>query len=75
MQRQASLSTFGSSDRHDCIPQKTMEAYGSDKSKKKLYINTDDTHLKAEGAYQFAKLTAKELKEKNILTKDIILNY
>jgi len=54
---------------------KLVEAYGPNKSKKELYINTDDTHLKAEGAYQFAKLAAKELKEKNILTKYIILKY
>src|ERR1035437_1462871 len=47
---------------------KLVEAYGPDKSKKELYINTDDTHLKSEGAWQFAKLAAKDLKEKDILT-------
>ena len=52
---------------------KLVESYGPDKSKKDLYINTDDTHLKNEGAFQFAKLAAKELKEKGILTKYIIL--
>jgi len=52
---------------------KLVEAYGPDKSKKELYINTDDTHLKSEGALQFAKLAAKELKEKDILSKYIIL--
>lgn len=52
---------------------KLVESYGPDKSKKKLYINTDDTHLKNEGAFQFAKLAAKELKEKGILSKYIFL--
>ena len=52
---------------------KLVESYGPDKSKKDLYINTDDTHLKNEGAFQFAKQAAKELKEKGILTKYIIL--
>ncbi|MDD4969533.1 MAG: rhamnogalacturonan acetylesterase [Paludibacter sp.] len=52
---------------------KLVESYGPDKAKKELFINTDDTHLKAEGARQFAKLAAKELKEKNILTKYIQL--
>jgi lysophospholipase L1-like esterase len=52
---------------------KLVESYGPDKSKKDLYINTDDTHLKNEGAFQFAKLAAKELKEKGILSKYIIL--
>jgi len=48
-----------------------VESYGPDKAKKELYINADDTHLKAEGARQFAILAAKELKEKNLLTKYI----
>jgi len=52
---------------------KLAEAYGPEKSKKELYINTDDTHLKNEGALQYAKLAALELKEKNILSKYIIL--
>ena len=52
---------------------KLVESYGPDKSKKELFINTDDTHLKAEGARQFAKLAAIELNEKNILTKYILL--
>jgi lysophospholipase L1-like esterase len=50
-----------------------VESYGPDKAKKELYINTDDTHLKAEGARQFAKLAALGLIEKNILTKYILL--
>lgn len=50
-----------------------VEAYGSEKSKKELYINTDDTHLKNEGALRYAKLAALELKEKDILSKYIIL--
>lgn len=48
---------------------KLVESYGPDKSKTDLYIKTDDTHLKKQGAYQFAKLAAKELKEKHILFK------
>jgi len=52
---------------------KLVESYGPDKAKKELFINTDDTHLKAEGARQFAKLAAIELNEKNILTKYILL--
>jgi lysophospholipase L1-like esterase len=52
---------------------KLVESYGPEKSKKELYINTDDTHLKNEGAFQYAKLAAKELKEKDILSKYIIL--
>jgi lysophospholipase L1-like esterase len=51
-----------------------VEAYGPEKSKNELYINADDTHLKNEGAFQFAKLAAIELKEKGILSKYIILN-
>ncbi len=46
---------------------KLLESYGSEKSKAVLYVNSDDTHLKKEGAYQFAKLAANELKEKGIL--------
>ena len=52
---------------------KLVEAYGPEKSKKELFINADDTHLKAEGARQFAKLAALELTEKNILAKHILL--
>ena len=44
-----------------------VESYGSEKSKTVLYVNSDDTHLKKEGAFQFAKLAADELKEKGIL--------
>jgi len=50
-----------------------VESYGPDKSKKDLFINTDDTHLKKDGALQFAKLAAEELKAKNILSEYIIL--
>lgn len=50
-----------------------VEAYGPEKSKKELYINTDDTHLKNEGALRYAKLAALELKEKDILSKYIVL--
>ena len=46
---------------------KLVESYGSEKSKTILYVTSDDTHLKKEGAYQFAKLAAIELKEKGIL--------
>ena len=52
---------------------KLVESYGPERSKKELYINADDTHLKNEGAFQFAKLAAQELKEKDILSKYIIL--
>ena len=52
---------------------KLVEAYGADKSKKELYINTDDTHLKKEGATQFSMLAARELVGKNILRKYILL--
>jgi len=52
---------------------KLVESYGSDKSKAELYIKADDTHLKNEGAYQFAKLAAIELKEKKILNQYIVL--
>ena len=48
---------------------KLVESFGPDKSKTELYIKADDTHLKIEGAYQFAKLAAKELKEKHIVFK------
>ena len=48
---------------------KLVESYGSEKSKTVLYVNSDDTHLKKEGAYQFAKLAANELKDKHILFK------
>jgi lysophospholipase L1-like esterase len=50
-----------------------VEAYGPEKSKKELYINADDTHLKNKGALEFAKLAAQELKEKGILSEYIIL--
>ena len=53
---------------------KLVEAYGPERAKKVLYVNADDTHLKNEGAYQFATLAAKELKEKKILSKYIISN-
>ena len=46
---------------------KLVESYGSEKSKTILYVTSDDTHLKKEGAFQFAKLAATELKEKDIL--------
>ena len=52
---------------------KLVEAYGPEKSKKVLYINADDTHLKNEGALEFAKLAAIELKEKGILSNYLIL--
>lgn len=52
---------------------KLVEGYGPDQSKKELYVNADDTHLKNEGARQFARLAAMELKEKGILMKYIIL--
>ena len=47
--------------------QKLVESYGAEKSKAIIYVSSDDTHLKREGAYQFAKLAADELKEKHIL--------
>ena len=53
---------------------KLVESYGPDKSKAELYIKADDTHLKNEGAYQFAKLAVFELKEKKILNQLIVLN-
>ena len=49
--------------------QKLVESYGPDRSKSELYVKTDDTHFKKEGAYQFAKLAANELKEKHIIFK------
>jgi Lysophospholipase L1 and related esterases len=49
-----------------------VEAYGPDKSKAELYVKADDTHLKIEGARQFARLAARELKEKKILDKYIL---
>ena len=52
---------------------KLVESYGADKSKAILYVKADDTHLKREGAYQFARLAAKELKAKKILKQYIIL--
>jgi len=48
---------------------KLVESYVPDKSKTELYIKANDTHLKIEGAYQFAKLAANELKEKHIVFK------
>ena len=50
-----------------------VEKYGPDKSKKELFVNTDDTHLKKEGALQFAKLAAEELKVNNILHEYFII--
>ena len=50
---------------------KLVESYGPEKSKSVLYVNSDDTHLKKEGAFQFAKLAARELEEKGLLNKDI----
>lgn len=47
--------------------QKLVESYGHERSKAILYVNSDDTHLKREGARQFARLAAEELKEKHIL--------
>ena len=52
---------------------KLVESYGPEKSKAEIYVKADNTHLKIAGAYQFAKLAAKELKEKDILSKYIIL--
>jgi len=52
---------------------KLVEAYGPEKSKLELYINTDNTHLKKEGAIQFSLLAAKELIEKNILKTYILV--
>ncbi len=54
--------------------EKLVESYGPEKSKAELYIVKDDTHLKIEGAREFAKLAAKELKEKKILNLYIVLN-
>jgi len=53
---------------------KLVETYGPKKSKAELYVKADDTHLKARGAYQFALLAARELKDKNILAQYIILH-
>jgi lysophospholipase L1-like esterase len=52
---------------------KLVESYGPEKSKAEIYIKADDTHLKNEGAYQFAKLAALELKEKKILDNFLII--
>lgn len=49
------------------LTQQLVENYGDKKSKNELFINKDDTHLKAEGAKQFAKLAYKELKRQRIL--------
>jgi len=46
---------------------KLVESYGPEKSKAELYVVADDTHLKAEGARQFAKLAVIELKQNKIL--------
>jgi len=48
---------------------KLVESYGSEKSKAELYVVKDDTHLKAEGARQFAKLAHHELIKKGIPKK------
>jgi lysophospholipase L1-like esterase len=48
---------------------KLVESYGEEKSKTVLYVTSDDTHLKKEGAYHFARLAAEELKEKHLLFK------
>lgn len=53
--------------------EKLVESYGPEKSKAVLYIVKDDTHLKAKGARQFAKLAAEGLKAENILKKQIII--
>ncbi|MDR3652956.1 MAG: rhamnogalacturonan acetylesterase [Paludibacter sp.] len=50
-----------------------VESYGPEKSKAILYIKADDTHLKIEGAREFAKLAAVELKSKGILSQYIVL--
>lgn len=47
--------------------QKLVESCGPEKSKTLLYVNTDDTHLKCEGARQFAGLAVDELKEKHMI--------
>ncbi|HEY5590297.1 MAG TPA: rhamnogalacturonan acetylesterase [Paludibacter sp.] len=55
------------------LTQKLVEGYGPDKSKSLLFINKDDTHLKSEGAYQFAELAVKELIRQRILPKNVFV--
>jgi len=51
-----------------------VESYGQDKAKAQLYIKADDTHLKNEGAYQFAKLAVNELIKNNLLNQVLVIN-
>ena len=52
---------------------KLVETYGPEKSKMELFILKDNTHLKIEGARQFAKLAVIELKEMKILNEQLEL--
>lgn len=57
-----------------------VESYGDVDSKTILYVNVDDTHLKAMGGTLFARLAVQDLINKGILTRylnatpDVIIN-
>lgn len=51
------------------LTQALVESYGQEKAKKMLYVTKDNTHLKAEGAKQFARLAYEELLKRGILKK------
>jgi lysophospholipase L1-like esterase len=50
---------------------KLVESYGPERSKDELYVKSDNTHIKIEGARQFAKLAVAELKEKGLLKNEL----
>lgn len=44
-----------------------VETMGAEKAKELIYVNSDDTHLKANGAKEFARLAVIELLRQNLL--------
>jgi lysophospholipase L1-like esterase len=53
---------------HTSLTKALVESYGSTNSKSIIYVNADDTHLKAVGGTLFARLAVQELIRQNILT-------
>lgn len=49
------------------LTQELVEGMGSEKAAEIIYINTDKTHLKAEGARLYAELMSKGLREQGVM--------
>ena len=51
------------------LTQELVESYGAEKAKKAIYVLSDNTHLNARGAKEFARLAYDELLKQGILKK------